>query len=52
VLVNGSIGLLVRGERANGRPLYSVLAVAVDNGRITGLFNQLNPSKLELRDLE
>jgi RNA polymerase sigma-70 factor (ECF subfamily) len=52
VLVNGSIGLLVRGERTNGRPLYSVLAVAVDNGRITGLFNQLNPNKLDLRDLE
>ena len=52
VLVNGSIGVLVRGEHANGRPLYSVLAVAVDNGRITGFFNQLNPSKLELRDLE
>ncbi|MCU7727170.1 RNA polymerase sigma factor SigJ [Actinoplanes sp. KI2] len=52
VLVNGSIGLLVRGTYANGRPLYSVLAIAVDDGRITGLFNQLNPSKLELRDLE
>ena len=52
VLVNGSIGLLARGRHANGRPLYSVLAVAVDNGRITGFFNQLNPSKLELRDLE
>jgi len=52
VLVNGSIGVLVRGEHANGRPLYSVLAVAVDNGRITGFFNQLNPSKLELRDLQ
>jgi RNA polymerase sigma-70 factor (ECF subfamily) len=52
VLVNGSIGVLARGERANGRPLYSVLAVAIDDGRITGLFNQLNPSKLELHDLD
>jgi RNA polymerase sigma-70 factor (ECF subfamily) len=52
VLVNGSIGLLARGKQANGRPLCSVLAVAVDNGRITGFFNQLNPSKLDLRDLE
>ena len=26
--------------------------VAVADGRITGFFNQLNPSKLELRDLE
>ena len=52
VLVNGSIGLLVRGRYANGRPLYSVLAVAVDDGLITGLFNQLNPSKLELRGVQ
>jgi len=52
VLINGSLGLLARGRRANGRPLYSVLAVAVADGRITGFFNQLNPGKLELRDLE
>ncbi|WP_030441119.1 RNA polymerase sigma factor SigJ [Actinoplanes subtropicus] len=51
VLINGSLGLLARGRHANGRPLFSVLAVAIDNGRITGFFNQLNPSKLELRDL-
>jgi RNA polymerase sigma-70 factor (ECF subfamily) len=51
VLVNGSLGLLVRGQHANGRPLYSVLSVAIDDGRITGFFNQLNPDKLELRDL-
>ena len=52
VLINGSLGFLARGRRANGQPLYSVLAVAVADGRITGFFNQLNPSKLELRDLE
>jgi len=51
VLINGSLGLLARGRHANGRPLFSVLAIAVDNGRITGFFNQLNPSKLELHDL-
>jgi RNA polymerase sigma-70 factor (ECF subfamily) len=52
VLINGSLGWLARGRRANGRPLYSVLAVAVADGRITGFFNQLNPDKLELHDLE
>ncbi|WP_433298600.1 RNA polymerase sigma factor SigJ [Actinoplanes sp. CA-030573] len=51
VLVNGSLGLLVRGEQANGRPLRSVLSLAVADGRITGLFNQLNPEKLVLSDL-
>ncbi|HEX5204334.1 RNA polymerase sigma factor SigJ [Paractinoplanes rhizophilus] len=51
VLVNGSLGLLARGRLANGRMVRSVLAVAIDDGRITGLFNQLNPNKLELRDL-
>ncbi|MFI5895309.1 RNA polymerase sigma factor SigJ [Actinoplanes sp. NPDC051513] len=51
VLVNGSLGLLARGHLANGRPLCSVLSVAIDDGRITGFFNQLNPNKLELRDL-
>jgi RNA polymerase sigma-70 factor, ECF subfamily len=50
VLVNGGIGLLVRGTFANGRPLLSVMAIAVADGRITGLFNQLNPDKLRLSD--
>jgi RNA polymerase sigma-70 factor, ECF subfamily len=49
VRVNGSLALLVRGEHANGRPLLSVLAPAVADGRITGLFNQLNPEKITLR---
>jgi RNA polymerase sigma-70 factor (ECF subfamily) len=51
VLVNGSVAVLVRGARGDGRPLRSVLAVAVADGRITGLFNQLNPDKLLLSDL-
>ena len=51
VLVNGSLGLLARGELANGRPVVSVVAVAIDGGRITGFFNQLNPEKLLLGDL-
>jgi RNA polymerase sigma-70 factor (ECF subfamily) len=51
VLVNGSLGLLATGHHASGRPLRAVLAIAVDNGQITGLFSQLNPEKLLLSDL-
>ncbi|GIF24186.1 RNA polymerase sigma-70 factor (ECF subfamily) [Actinoplanes tereljensis] len=51
VVVSGSAGVVVRGTYADGRPLLSVLAVAVDEGRITGLFNQLNPNKILLGDL-
>ena len=51
VLVNGSAGLLIRGTYANGRPLLSVMGFTVDDGRITGIFNQLNPDKLLLSDL-
>jgi RNA polymerase sigma-70 factor (ECF subfamily) len=51
VLVNGSIGLLARGTYADGRPLLSVVALAVAEGRITGIFSQLNPDKLVLNDL-
>ncbi|MEU7903175.1 RNA polymerase sigma factor SigJ [Actinoplanes sp. NPDC049118] len=46
VLVNGDAGVLVRGAYADGRRLLSVLAVAVADGRITALYNQLNPAKL------
>ncbi|MEU4239238.1 RNA polymerase sigma factor SigJ [Actinoplanes sp. NPDC026619] len=51
VVVSGAAAVLVRGAFADGRPLLSVLAVAVDQGRITGIFNQLNPGKLLLGDL-
>lgn len=48
VLVNGELGLLTRGRYvADGRPLLSVLTLAVADGRITALYNQLNPAKLE-----
>jgi RNA polymerase sigma-70 factor, ECF subfamily len=46
VLVNGDAGVLLRGTYADGRQLLSVLAVAVADGRITGIYNQLNPAKL------
>ncbi|MFC7528166.1 RNA polymerase sigma factor SigJ [Actinoplanes sp. GCM10030250] len=51
VLVNGSAGVLLRATRAGGEKVLAVLAVAVDDGRITGLFNQQNPEKLLLGDL-
>ena len=51
VLVNGEPGFLVRGKWADGRPLLSVVGVAVSGGRITGIFNQMNPDKILLSDL-
>ena len=45
-LVNGDLGLLVRGRYKNGRELLSVVAMTVADGRITGIYNQLNPAKL------
>ncbi|WP_067508996.1 RNA polymerase sigma factor SigJ [Actinoplanes sp. TFC3] len=41
VLVNGSAGFLMTGPG-----LLSVLTAAVENGRITAIYNQLNPAKL------
>jgi RNA polymerase sigma-70 factor (ECF subfamily) len=46
VLVNGDAGVLVRGEYLDGRRLLFVLTVAVADGRITAVYNQLNPAKL------
>ena len=39
-------GVLVRGRYADGRPLLSVISLAVADGRITAIYNQLNPAKL------
>jgi RNA polymerase sigma-70 factor (ECF subfamily) len=46
VLVNGDLGLLVQGTYRDGRPLRSVLTATVADGRITAVYNQLNPAKL------
>jgi RNA polymerase sigma-70 factor (ECF subfamily) len=46
VLVNGDLGLVVRATYRNGRSLVSVLNLAVADGRITAIYNQLNPAKL------
>jgi RNA polymerase sigma-70 factor (ECF subfamily) len=50
VLVNGSAGVLVRGEYLDGRPLLFVLTVAVADGLVTAVYNQLNPAKLRSVD--
>ncbi len=46
VLVNGDLGLLVRGRYTDGRPLLSVLSPVVADGRITAIYTQVNPAKL------
>jgi RNA polymerase sigma-70 factor, ECF subfamily len=46
VLVNGDVGAVVRATYRGGRPLVSVLTAAVADGRITAVYNQLNPAKL------
>jgi RNA polymerase sigma-70 factor (ECF subfamily) len=46
VLVNGDLGVVVRGFYKDGRPLLSVVGFAIDGGRITAIYNQLNPGKL------
>ncbi|MEH1165617.1 RNA polymerase sigma factor SigJ [Micromonospora sp. CPCC 205539] len=46
VLVDGVLGLQIETVYADGRPLRMVTAFAVDQGRVTGIFNQLNPEKV------
>jgi RNA polymerase sigma-70 factor (ECF subfamily) len=46
VLVNGDAGWLLRGTYDDGRALLSVMGFAVADGRITAIYNQLNPAKL------
>ncbi|MBL7254586.1 RNA polymerase sigma factor SigJ [Paractinoplanes lichenicola] len=45
-LINGTAGIFVRGDT-----VYGALGVTVADGRITGLFQQLNPAKLLVSDL-
>ncbi|MEV4119246.1 RNA polymerase sigma factor SigJ [Micromonospora sp. NPDC049645] len=46
VLVDGLLGLQMETVHSDGRPLRLVSAFAVDQGRITAIYNQLNPEKL------
>ncbi|WP_342799643.1 nuclear transport factor 2 family protein [Micromonospora olivasterospora] len=45
-LVDGSLGLQLETVHPDGRPLRQVIAFTVHGGRITGIFNQLNPEKM------
>jgi RNA polymerase sigma-70 factor (ECF subfamily) len=46
VLVNGDLGLLMEVSIPDGPVQRVVMALAYSDGRITGIFNQLNPAKL------
>ncbi|MEV6690096.1 RNA polymerase sigma factor SigJ [Micromonospora sp. NPDC051196] len=46
VLVNGDLGLLVEMRSREVASLRLTMAFAVADGRITGIFDQLNPAKL------
>lgn len=46
VLVNGSLGLQVEAIYVDGRPFRFVMWFTIADGRITAIFNQLNPDKL------
>ncbi|MER5335046.1 RNA polymerase sigma factor SigJ [Micromonospora sp. NPDC002717] len=46
VLVDGTLGMQMETVHSDGRPLRVVAALAVDGGRVTGIFHQLNPEKL------
>jgi len=47
VLVNGDLGLLVELGAPDGQLLRFVMGFAVADGRITAVFDQVNPAKLE-----
>jgi RNA polymerase sigma-70 factor (ECF subfamily) len=46
VLVNGDLGLLYEVDYPDGQRVRVVMGVTIADGRITGIFNQLNPAKL------
>ncbi|MFF0150963.1 RNA polymerase sigma factor SigJ [Micromonospora sp. NPDC005203] len=46
VLVDGALGLQMETEHSDGRPILLVTVFAVDQGRITAIYNQINPEKL------
>lgn len=46
VLINGDLGFLAEVGLPDGSRLLATMAFAVESGRVTGVFNQLNPAKL------
>ncbi|WP_174536649.1 RNA polymerase sigma factor SigJ [Micromonospora chalcea] len=47
VLVDGTLGWQSEFFHRDGRPIRMVTSFAVHEGRITGVFNQLNPAKVD-----
>ncbi len=47
VLVNDDLGLLVEGTFPDGTSLLGVICFAIADGRITAIYNQVNPAKLD-----
>lgn len=47
VFVNGDLGYVVELGLPDGSTVRTAMTFAVADGRITGVFNQLNPAKLE-----
>jgi RNA polymerase sigma-70 factor (ECF subfamily) len=47
VLVNGDLGLLVEAAGPDGSTQLVVMGFALADGRITAIYNQLNPAKLD-----
>jgi RNA polymerase sigma-70 factor (ECF subfamily) len=45
-LVDGTVGMYGEARHRDGRSIRLALSFAVHDGRITGVFNQLNPEKL------
>lgn len=46
VLVNGTLGLQVEAEYRPGLPLRGVMWFVAGEGRLTGIYHQVNPAKL------
>jgi RNA polymerase sigma-70 factor, ECF subfamily len=46
VLVDGALGIQVEAVYRDGRPFRFVMWFAVADGRVTAIFNQVNPDKL------
>jgi RNA polymerase sigma-70 factor (ECF subfamily) len=47
-LVNGDLGVIVGFGLPDGAQIWGTMAFAIADGRVTGVFNQLNPAKLRL----
>lgn len=45
--VNGGLGLVMRARYRGSADYRSVMSFAISDGRITGIFNQLNPAKVK-----